>query len=68
MAKEHLLNDVKQLEFQLGGPQLYRVKAVETVVADTGKTLCNGSVKPAKMISFYRLRARCKEANVEEIM
>jgi DNA polymerase-4/protein ImuB len=28
-AKEHLLNDVKQLEFRLGGPQLYRVKAVE---------------------------------------
>jgi DNA polymerase-4/protein ImuB len=28
-AKEHLLNDVKQLEFRLGGPQLYMVKAVE---------------------------------------
>ena len=28
-AKEHLLDDVKQLEFRLGGPQLYRIKEVE---------------------------------------
>jgi DNA polymerase IV len=28
-ANDHLLNDIKQLEFRLGGPQLYRVKEVE---------------------------------------
>jgi DNA polymerase-4/protein ImuB len=28
-AKEHLLDDVKQLEFRLGGPQLYKIKEVE---------------------------------------
>ncbi len=28
-AKDHLLNDIKQLEFRLGGPQLYRIKEVE---------------------------------------
>jgi DNA polymerase-4/protein ImuB len=28
-AKEHLMDDVKQLEFRLGGPQLYRIKEVE---------------------------------------
>ena len=39
-----------------------------TVVADTGKTLCNGPTKPANLISVYRLVAHCKEANVEEIM
>jgi DNA polymerase-4/protein ImuB len=28
-AKDNLMDDVKQLEFRLGGPQLYRVKEVE---------------------------------------
>ena len=28
-AKEHLLNDVRQLEFRLGGPQLYKIKEME---------------------------------------
>lgn len=28
-AQDHLLNDVKQLEFRLGGPQLFRIKDVE---------------------------------------
>jgi DNA polymerase-4/protein ImuB len=27
--KEHLLNDIKQLEFRLGGTQLYKIKEVE---------------------------------------
>ena len=39
-----------------------------TVVTDTGKTVCNGTTKPAKLISFYTQVAHCKEANVEEIM
>ena len=28
-AKDHLLDDIRQLEFRLGGPQLYRIKEVE---------------------------------------
>jgi len=28
-AKDHLLDDIKQLEFRLGGPQLYKIKEVE---------------------------------------
>jgi DNA polymerase-4 len=28
-AQEHLLNDIKQLEFRLGGTQLYKIKEVE---------------------------------------
>lgn len=28
-AQDHLLNDIRQLEFRLGGPQLFRMKEVE---------------------------------------
>jgi DNA polymerase-4/protein ImuB len=28
-AKDHLMDDIKQLEFRLGGPQLYRMMEVE---------------------------------------
>jgi len=28
-AQDHLLNDIRQLEFRLGGPQLYKIKEVE---------------------------------------
>jgi DNA polymerase-4/protein ImuB len=28
-AQDHLLEDIRQLEFRLGGPQLYKIKEVE---------------------------------------
>jgi hypothetical protein len=52
----------------IGWAPIIQGESSGTVVADTGKTLCNGTTKPANLISVYRLVAHCKEANVEEIM